>query len=245
LAKQSQGTNAREPEISRRYERAQRILDAAATLLLRWGFQKTTIDDIARLAGVAKGTIYLHWKTREELFVALIGREKLAMAEDLKLRIGTDPSATTLQTVLKHSALALMKRPLLKAILLRDMDVLGKLAHSEQSSAANAEKLMGFKIYLELLRDYGLVRTDLSLRAQVYIFSAIFMGFFLIAPLMPDEFALSDEELADLMAETIHCTLEAGRSASPEALQAVSHSFMQYLNNATERAQEQFRKEVE
>jgi len=245
LVKQSQGTNVRELEVSRRRERAQRILDAAATLLLRWGFQKTTIDDIARLAGVAKGTIYLHWKTREELFVALIKREKLGMAEDLKQRIGVDPAATTLQEVLKHSALALMKRPLLKAILLRDMDVLGKLAHSEQSSAANAEKLMGFKIYLELLREYGLVRTDLSLRVQVYIFSAIFMGFFLIAPLMPDEFTLSDEELADLMAETVHCTLEAGRSASPEALQTVSHTFMQYLNSATERAQEQFQKEVE
>src|SRR6266700_6032000 len=97
LVKQSQGTNARELEVSRRRERAQRILDAAATLLLRWGFQKTTIDDIARLAGVAKGTIYLHWKTREELFVALIKREKLGMAEDLKQRIGTDPAATTLQ----------------------------------------------------------------------------------------------------------------------------------------------------
>jgi len=71
LVKQSQGTNVRELEVSRRRERAQRILDAAATLLLRWGFQKTTIDDIARLAGVAKGTIYLHWKTREEFSLRL------------------------------------------------------------------------------------------------------------------------------------------------------------------------------
>jgi len=53
-----------------------------------------------------------------------------------------------------------------------------------------------------LLREQDLVRTDLSLRAQVYMLSAIFAGFFLVAPLMPDELTLSDEELAELLAET-------------------------------------------
>ncbi len=49
----------------KRQERAERILDAAAALIQRWGYNKTTIDDIAKQAGVAKGTIYLHWKTRD------------------------------------------------------------------------------------------------------------------------------------------------------------------------------------
>ncbi len=35
-------------------ERAQRILDAVEELTLRWGYSKTTIDDIAKQAGVAK-----------------------------------------------------------------------------------------------------------------------------------------------------------------------------------------------
>jgi AcrR family transcriptional regulator len=245
LAKQSQGASTRETEVSRRRERAQRILDAAAALILRWGFQKTTLDDVSRQAGVAKGTMYLHWKTREELFRALISRERLELAEDLKQRICADPAGATLRGILKHSALALMQRPLLKAVLMRDMDVLGKLAHRKQSSVDRADKLIGFKIYLELLREYGLVRTDLSLQAQVYMFSAIFMGFFFVAPLMPDEFTFSDDEIAELMAETVYCTLEAGRSVSSNELQAVSHVFMQYLNHATEIAQEQFQKEVE
>jgi AcrR family transcriptional regulator len=245
LAKQSQGASTREPEVSRRRERARRILDAAAALILRLGFQKTTLDDVSRQAGVPKGTMYLHWKTREELFRALISREKLELAEDLKQRICADPAGATLRGILKHSALALMQRPLLKAVIMRDMDVLGKLAHGKQSSVDRAENLIGFKIYLELLREYGLVRTDLSLQAQVYMFSAIFMGYFFVAPLMPDEFTFSDDEIADLMAETVHCTLEAGRSVSPNELQTVSHVFMQYLNHATEIAQEQFQKEVE
>ncbi len=245
MVNQSQGASIRQREVSRRQARAQRILDAAAALILRWGYNKTTLDDISRQAGVAKGTIYLHWKTREELFAALIKREKLEMAKDLKQRIERDPEGATLRGILKHSALALMKRPLLKAVFLRDMEVIGKLAHSEHSSAAYAERLAGFKTYLELLREHDLVRIDLSLRAQVYMFSAIFAGFFLVAPLVPDEFTLSDEELAELMAETVHCTLESGRSVPSDELQTVSHAFMQYLNRAIALAQEQFQKEVE
>ena len=229
----------------RREARAHRILDAAAALILRWGYNKTTLDDISRQAGVAKGTLYLHWNTREELFAALMKREKIEMAEDIKQRIAGDPTGATLRGILKHSALALMKRPLMKAVLLRDMDVIGKLAHSEQSSATYAERLTGFKTYLELLREHDLVRTDLSLRAQVYMLSAIFMGFFLVAPLVPDEFTLTDEELAGLMAETVHCTLESGRSIPSDELQTASYAFMQYLNRTTAIAQEQFQKEVE
>ena len=41
--------------------REERLLDVATTLLVRWGYRKTTIDDVAREAGVGKGTIYLHW----------------------------------------------------------------------------------------------------------------------------------------------------------------------------------------
>jgi len=60
LTQQSQGASTHEPEAERREARAQRILDAASTLILRYGYHKTTIDDIAREAGVGKGTLYLH-----------------------------------------------------------------------------------------------------------------------------------------------------------------------------------------
>ena len=245
MAQQRQGASARPQGISKRQERAHRILDAAASVILRWGYNKTTIDDIARQAGVAKGTIYLHWNTREELFTALLRRERLALTEDVKQRIIDDPTGATLRGMLKHSTLALMKRPLLKAVLLRDMDVIGKLAHSQQSNAAYAERLAGFTIYLEFLREHDLVRTDLSLRAQVYMVSAIFMGFFLIAPLMPAELTLPDEEIAELLAETVHRTLESDRAVSSEELQSVSHAFMQYLHRDIAIVQEQFQQGLE
>ena len=88
MASQRKSAHGHIKERSRREQRADRILDAAAELMLRWGYNKTTIDDIARLAGVAKGTIYLHWKTREDLFTALMRREYIRLVEDIQQRGG-------------------------------------------------------------------------------------------------------------------------------------------------------------
>ena len=53
-------------------DREQRILDAAADLIAHFGYDKTTVDDIARRAGVSKGAIYLHFKSKDDLFEGLL-----------------------------------------------------------------------------------------------------------------------------------------------------------------------------
>ncbi len=238
MAQQSQEESRHMQTREKREARAQRILDAASTLILHGGYDKTTIEDIAREAGVGKGTLYLHWTTREALFTALILREKVAMAEDIKQRLASDPVGATLHGLLKHAALALMQRPLLKAVLLHDTEVFGKLIQREQSSAISTQVLAGFTTYLEMLREQGLVRADLSLHALAAIFSSIFIGFFLAVPLLPDAFKPSDEELAELMAETGHRTLEPRDPAPSNALQIASHTLTQYLDHSVGRAQE-------
>jgi hypothetical protein len=50
---------------------------------------------------------------------------------------------------------------------------------------------------------------------------------------MPDEFMLPDGVLAELLAETVRCTLEPAHAAPADALQAACHAFMQYFNRTT------------
>src|SRR2546429_369113 len=85
--------------------REERILDAATTLLVRWGYRKTTIDDVAHEAGVGKGTIYLHWKDKNDLFRAAISREQRRYSEDIKQRIAADPEGGFLHRVTTHAML--------------------------------------------------------------------------------------------------------------------------------------------
>ncbi|MGH3566828.1 MAG: helix-turn-helix domain-containing protein [Pseudonocardia sp.] len=44
-------------------EREERLLDVATDLLVRWGYQRVTVDAVARQAGIGKGTVYLHFRT--------------------------------------------------------------------------------------------------------------------------------------------------------------------------------------
>jgi len=50
------------------------ILDAAERLLSLYGYSKTTIEDIAQEAGIGKGTVYLHFHSKEEIAVSFIDR---------------------------------------------------------------------------------------------------------------------------------------------------------------------------
>lgn len=51
------------------------ILVEAAKIFARFGFKKTSIDDIAKEAGVGKGTVYLAAESKEELFYQVLHRE--------------------------------------------------------------------------------------------------------------------------------------------------------------------------
>jgi AcrR family transcriptional regulator len=50
------------------------ILDAMDTLMARYGYRKTTMDDLAREAGISKRTIYLYFPSKEEVALSSIGR---------------------------------------------------------------------------------------------------------------------------------------------------------------------------
>src|ERR671934_1099059 len=53
------------------------IIDAAIRVFARSGYYNSRVSDIAREAGIAAGTIYLYFKTKEEILVTLF-REKMA-----------------------------------------------------------------------------------------------------------------------------------------------------------------------
>jgi AcrR family transcriptional regulator len=50
------------------------ILDAADRLLARYGYKKMTVDDLAQEVGIGKGTIYLHFPSKEEVVLSHVDR---------------------------------------------------------------------------------------------------------------------------------------------------------------------------
>lgn len=243
----SERARAGEGEYTKRQERAHRILDAAAELIQRWGYKKTAVDDVARLAGVAKGTIYLHWKTREDLFATLLLRESVESVASMFELIAADPLGIYLSHVVKHAMYVIMTRPLARALFVQDIEVLGDLLQSgqEDMSVITQRKLMANRELCILYRERGLLRTDQSLDDQLKITSALVIGFLMANQYLPPELHSSPEEIVELMARAIHDALEPAEPVAPEVLLEVRTIWERIAGQMMQLYAERLQKELE
>ena len=69
------------------------ILDATDRLLARFGYRKMTVEDIAAEAGIGKGTIYLHFSSKEEVVLSHIDRIVERLQGRLREIAGSDATA--------------------------------------------------------------------------------------------------------------------------------------------------------
>lgn len=69
------------------------ILDATDRLLARYGYKKMTIDDLAKEVGIGKGSVYLHFESKEEIALSHIDRiiERLKASLDATARSRSSP----------------------------------------------------------------------------------------------------------------------------------------------------------
>ncbi len=73
--------------------RKAQLLDAAKQRFSRFGFKKTTVDEIAEAAGMSKRTVYEVFNSKEEILAELVMREALAFRKELmgELKLLSDP----------------------------------------------------------------------------------------------------------------------------------------------------------
>src|SRR5579871_2306791 len=76
-------------------ERPQQILDAAFAVFGEHGLAGARLEDIARHAGIAKGTIYLYFPNKEELFREMIRQTIIVQIERAEARYDGAPPSTT------------------------------------------------------------------------------------------------------------------------------------------------------
>lgn len=183
-------------------DRADRILDAAGELMIKLGYRKVTIEDVARRAEIGKGTVYLHWRTKEQLFESLILRESLQLFAELTEALRAEPEIIRPHRYYPLVFLATRRRPLLHAVTTGDTELLGSLkrsAHREETANASAT-------YFQLLLEHGLLRDDVP---QLHTaLNATLTGFFITDQVNPDYAELDDATKADALSHTIRRAFE-------------------------------------
>jgi AcrR family transcriptional regulator len=237
-------TTRRRGTTQRRTERAVRILEAATELVLRWGYDKTTIDDVARHAGVAKGTIYLHWSSREELFAALLRWDRADMVAAVRRQVRTDPASATLTGLFSSLARELHQRPLLRAVLVQDSQVLGKLVRRKQSSNTTPELVEEFRTYLDTLRELGMARDDLTAEDHLAVLSTLLYGSLVAAQMLPRALRVPDDREGALLGDTLERVFATGRAPTETALAACAAATYAYIDRAHEIARAKLRESL-
>lgn len=185
--------------------RACRILDAAGDLLLKHGYKRVTVDDIAARAMVGKGTVYLHWKTKNDVFAMVLLRDAVTLLRTLLAGMRADPREILLHRISRTSFLEIMRSPLSRALYTGDVETLGAMAKSKAPAFQDLQ-LFGHKFdetYNAVLRQHNLLRTDIDPASQRYAINAASRGFFVLdrPPFTDDQITL--EAKADALADTI------------------------------------------
>jgi TetR/AcrR family transcriptional regulator, fatty acid metabolism regulator protein len=85
-------------------DKPQQIIEAAIRVFARNGYYNSRVSDIAREAGIASGTIYLYFRTKEEILVTLFRDTMAAFVAHLRREIAdeTDPVAKIRRLVALH-----------------------------------------------------------------------------------------------------------------------------------------------
>jgi AcrR family transcriptional regulator len=101
--------------MSRKLEKThERIFEAAIACFENHGYKKTAIDEIARSAGVGKGTVYLHFKDKDDLFVEVLKHKTDGLLKAATVGIDEEKDTISSLVCMAHNIIGyLNENPLL------------------------------------------------------------------------------------------------------------------------------------
>lgn len=184
-------------------EREQRILDAASDLIVHYGFDKTTVSDIANEAGISKGAIYLHFKSKDELFEALLIREMQVYSSVWFDKLEADPKGGTIGSMYKTTLYALNSNPFMTALFKRDSRVLGSYLHKPDNFFRKQQEYNTRFIFVKMMQDAGAMRKNIDANVVAHIMDMLAYGLVSMGDIKNEKFIPSTnktiEAIADIM----------------------------------------------
>jgi AcrR family transcriptional regulator len=159
-------------------DKQEQLLEAAAKRFSLYGFRRAAVDDIARDAGIAKGSVYLHVQNKEELFRLTLKREHLLMATVARAAIEPDSDPCEAIRALTLRILNwLEERPLVGRMMVGDPELSLGPELARQIGEDCQDEQPFYNLIVELVERgvrQGLFRPDLRIEAAVTMIISIF-----------------------------------------------------------------------
>ncbi len=168
-------------------QREQRVLDAASSLICRLGYDKTTMDDISREAGVSKGAVYLHVPSKEALLETLLMREMHRYASQWIAVVQSEPDGGTMGGMFRAMLLALADHPFMSAMLREDSQILGSYLRKPDNLLRKQGGRNTRAILIEQMQQAGAVREDIDPIIAAHILKMLSYGLISMGQIMSED----------------------------------------------------------
>lgn len=224
-------------------ERQQQILAAAAAVIIRQGYDKTTMSDIADEAGVSRGTVYLYFDNKDALFEALIYSEVMQYGQTWLEHIESNPRGGTIGGIYRAVLYAINSRPFMAAIMRRDRRILGNYLRKPNSMFANLQGSSLGSGFLEALQAAGSVRQDVDPVVTSYILDMLAYGLLTIQDFRsPDDsppYELVMETVADMLDRLLTPEDGGDSEAGKAVIRGLADMSRQHFENMDQLNQEE------
>ncbi len=161
--------------VERAADKRERILTAAERIFARHGFFAAKVSDVAKEAGVADGTIYLYFKSKDELLISLFERRMQQVQETLRAAVAGKPPRAQLRAFVTAYLELVAAEPTAAEVLTIELRQSSKFMKEYDNS-----------LFAEFLRLLAGIITDAGLDAEVPAHNAARMIFGVL-----DELALA------------------------------------------------------
>lgn len=226
-------------------EREQRILDAAAHLFVHYGYDKTTVSDIASRAGVSKGAIYLHFEGKDDLLEGLILRQMQTYAEKWLELIEADPKGGTIAGMYKNSLYALSSSDFMTAMFKQDRGVLGNYLRKPDNLFRTFRDQQNHSPryqFVQMMQAAGAVRQDIDAQVIAHIMDMLAYGLVGMDKVKPEEDIPPVEDIiegiADIMDRALAPEGGADSDVGKTILQQIAQASRQQLETMKNTEQE-------
>ncbi len=208
-------------------DREQRILAAASRLFVDQGFDKTTVEEIAREAGISKGAIYLHFRSKDALFEVLLAREMATYGRRWQERMEADPEGGTLGGMYRNILSSLHASRLMTAIFRQDKRIIGSYLRKPGNLFETREARGMRAEFVESLQGAGVVRGDVDPAVVGHVLDVLGYGLVRIGDVRDPESFPPLEAVLEGIADMLDRGLSPEGGADSEAGKAVVRKSME------------------
>ncbi len=201
-------------------EKENALLDAAMELFIRYGYDKTTVNEIAKNAGISKGAVYLLFDSKQAIMENLLFRESKRYNLRWFALTDTDPQGGLLSGMYKNLLIALSASPMMTALFKSDRQILGSFL-----------KLTPIKSYGGLIREdfikrlqyAGAVRKDMDPAVTAHIMDMIAYALFSMGEIKPTDKTPDMDKVFDIIAKMMDSCFTPEDGGNSEAGKKVLH----------------------